>query len=193
MARFFIPKEFYTLAVLLASMALLLSLAGLFGPLIVVSLGLAIGIVLAFMIIMGKRTTEGVAVKEQLLGLKMYMETAEADRIKMMQSPNAPYAQNAAEPVRNVELYEKLLPYAVVMGVENEWSKQFEGLYRQPPDWYSGNYSTFSTVYLASSIGSNFSSAMNRAYAPPKSSGSSGFGGGGFSGGGGGGGGGGGW
>ncbi len=138
------------------------------------------------------RTTKGVSAKEHALGLKLYLNVAEKDRIAKLQSPNAPYATNAGEPVKTVELFEKLLPYAMVLGVEKQWAKQFEGLYNAQPDWYGGNFQTFSAIYLVDSLNSGVGSAINTAFSAPSSSGGSGSGGG-FSGGGGGGGGGGGW
>jgi uncharacterized membrane protein len=130
--------------------------------------------------------------REKIKGLKLYLETAEKDRIAMLQSPDAPYAAKSSEPKKTVELFEKLLPFAIVLGVENQWAKQFESIYTTPPDWYSGNWGAFSAVYLASSLGGSME-AMGATFTPSGSSSSSGFGGGGFSGGGGGGGGGGGW
>jgi uncharacterized membrane protein YgcG len=154
--------------------------------------GLALG--LPFYLAMDARTAKGVAAKEHLLGLKMYLEVAEKDRLEKLQSPSAPYAPATSEPVKTVELFEKLLPYAVVLGVEKEWAKQFESLYTSPPDWYSGNWGTFNAVVLASSISSGIGSAVGTSFSSPSSSSGSGFsGGGGFAGGGGGGGGGGGW
>lgn len=157
------------------------------------SVGLVISalILLIFAILMPKRTAQGVQAKEAIEGLKMYMQTAEADRIKMLQSPDAPYAKKSTSPKKTVELFEKLLPFAIVLGVENQWAKQFESIYKTPPDWYSGNWTTFNAVYFTSSL-NNSVSAMGTSFSPPQSSGGSGFSGGG-SGGGGGGGGGGGW
>jgi uncharacterized membrane protein len=109
----------------------------------------------------------------------------------MLQSPGAKYATNAKEPKRTVNLFEKLLPYAVIFGVEKDWAKQFDNIYKQPPAWYQGNWSTFNTYMLASHI-SSATSSFNASFSPPSSSSSSGFSGGG-AGGGGGGGGGGGW
>jgi uncharacterized membrane protein len=145
-----------------------------------------------FLALLPSRSVKGVAAKEHLLGLKMYLKTAESERIKKMQSPNAPYAVHGHEPKRTVHLFEKLLPYAMVLGVEQEWAKQFEHIYRTPPDWYSGNWTAFNAGYLASSINSGVGAAVNTAFSSPSSSSGSGFSGGG-SGGGGGGGGGGGW
>jgi uncharacterized membrane protein len=158
-------------------------------------IGAIAGLVLAgvCMAFLASRTEKGVAAKEQVEGLKMYLEIAEKDRIKMLQSPNARYAANTAhEPTRTVELFEKLLPYAMILGVEQQWAKQFENIYRTPPDWYSGNWNTFSVVYLVSGLNSGMGQQVNSAFSSPSSSSGSGFGGGG-AGGGGGGGGGGGW
>jgi uncharacterized membrane protein len=138
------------------------------------------------------RTAKGVAAKEHVEGLKLYLNVAEKQRIKKLQSPDAAYADHAKEPKKTVELFEKLLPFAMVLGVEKQWSKQFESLYTTPPDWYNGNWNTFNAVYLTSHLNDGIGSAVNTAFSSPASSGSSG-GGGGFSGGGGGGGGGGGW
>lgn len=157
---------------------------------------ISVVIMIVFARIMPARSEKGAAAEDHIKGLKLYLETAEADRIKMLQSPNAEYASNHDEPVKTVELFEKLLPFAIVLGVETAWAGQFQNLYVTPPDWYSGyggNMAAFNAGYLAGSLGSNFQNAVNTSFSAPSSSGGSGFGGGGFSGGGGGGGGGGGW
>ncbi|HTE58013.1 MAG TPA: DUF2207 domain-containing protein [Verrucomicrobiae bacterium] len=140
------------------------------------------------MILMRRRSHAGVEAYEKVKGLELYMKTAEEDRLKMLQSVDRPYAA----PSKTVHLFEKLLPFAIALGVEKSWANQFDHIYSQPPGWYSGNFSTFSTVYFAHSLTQGVS-AMNSSFSAPTSSGSSGSGGGGFSGGGGGGGGGGGW
>lgn len=159
-----------------------------------VILGIAAGTVLAaiFIIALPSRTERGVAAKESILGLKMYLEVAEKERIQKMQSPDAPYALKSKEPKKTVELFEKLLPYAMVLGVEAQWAKQFEHIYITPPDWYQGNWHTFSAVYLASALQGGVQAGVNTAFSSPSSSSGSGFSGG-IAGGGGGGGGGGGW
>ncbi len=159
-----------------------------------VAFGAVAGGVLAvlFIYFSSARTAKGVEAKEHTLGLKMYLQFAEADRIKMLQSPNARYGTHGPGPAHTVELFEKLLPYAIILGVETDWAKQFEDIYRTPPDWYSGQWTTFNILYLTSSLSDGIGGAVNSAFSSPSSSGSSGFSGGG-AGGGGGGGGGGGW
>lgn len=161
-----------------------------------VFVGLGIGLAISgiFLVFSDARTAQGVAAKEHIEGLKLYMSVAEKDRLEKLQGPNAKYVDSGPEPKRTVKLFEKLLPYAIVLGVEAGWAKQFESLYTSPPEWYGGgNWTTFNSVYLVSSLNSGVNSAVNTAFSAPSSSGSSGSGGGGSSGGGGGGGGGGGW
>ena len=80
-------------------------------------------------------------------------------------------------PKQTVELFEKLLPYAMVLGVENEWAKQFADIYTTPPYWYNGNWNTFNAVYLTSSL-TNSVGAMSTNFSAPSNSGGSGFSGG---------------
>ena len=139
-------------------------------------------------IIMPARTQLGVDTRDHLFGLKLYMKMAEADRIKMLQSPHGELTEkvDVNDTTQLIKLYERLLPYAMLFGIEQDWAKEFAGLYQTPPDWYAGT-SAFNVGYFASSI-SSFSAESNSSFTPPSSSS-----GGGFSGGGGGGGGGGGW
>jgi uncharacterized membrane protein len=93
-------------------------------------------------------------------------------------------------------MFEKLLPYAIVFGVEKIWARRFEDLDLKPPDWYQGYSSDrFNSYLFVNSLNSSINSFRSAATPTTSSSGfSSGFSsGGGFSGGGGGGGGGGSW
>ena len=133
-----------------------------------------------------KLTDKGLEAERKLLGLKLYISVAEEERIKFHNAP-----------AKNPEIFEKLLPYAMVFGLEQKWAKEFEGIYTVPPQWYSdSSMSTFSAVALASSLNHFSASATSAMFSAPasySSGGSSGSSGGGSSGGGGGGGGGGSW
>jgi uncharacterized membrane protein YgcG len=142
-------------------------------------------------------TDKGLETRRYLLGLKDYIQVAETERIKMLQSPEG--AEKVGEdvaaenPTQLVKLYEKVLPYAVLFGQEKEWNKQLGAYYettQTQPSWYAGNNAAFNAAAFSSTMNS-FSSSAN--YISPSNSSSGGSGGGGFSGGGGGGGGGGGW
>lgn len=186
--------RYYTIGLLLAIVGFLFVL-WVYAP-AGISLGLSGLIFLLFSRFMPSRSQAGVAVREHMLGLRDYMKLAEADRLKFLQSPQGAEKIEAAglkpdDAHFKVKLFESLLPYAMLFNLEKNWAKQFEDVYKTPPDWYSGNWAAFNAVYLASSL-SGFNSASAVTFTSAGSSGSSGFGGG-FSGGGGGGGGGGGW
>lgn len=166
--------------------------------------GLGLGLLLAgvvtfiYSFIMPARTEAGVAAHDALLGLKDYIKLAESERLKYLQSPEGAEKitdKDAFDPKTaeaKIKLFEKLLPYAVLFGLEKDWAKQFNDIYTNPPGWYQGgNWSAFNAGYLAGSL-SDFNSTTGASFASPSSSSGSGFSGGG-AGGGGGGGGGGGW
>lgn len=126
------------------------------------------------------KTEKGVSLKEYLLGLKSYLQIAEKDRLLFHNAPE-----------KRPEVFEALLPYAMVLGVAKIWAKEFEGIYTTPPSWYSGpNNAVFNAVVFNQAMSSFNSLASSSLSSSP---GHSGSGGGGFSGGGGGGGGGGSW
>jgi uncharacterized membrane protein YgcG len=145
-----------------------------------------------------KLSAKGAAWNDYLLGMKRYLTLAEADRLKVLQSPTGAERIDTTDGKVLVKLYEKLLPWAIIWGVEDQWSKVLEiELQRADlqPDFWVGQ-TAFSAAVFAPLLGGLGRSAMP---IPTSTSGSgfSSFGGGsfggGFSGGGGGGGGGGGW
>lgn len=130
----------------------------------------------------------GAKYKDYLDGLKLYMKLVEADRIKILQSmKGAERLEEIGE--SRVKLYERLLPYAILFGIEKSWLHVLSIEYgNAAPGWYDGTIA-FNAAVFAQSI-SSISSSVN-SYTDTSSSSSGG--GGEFSGGGGGGGGGGGW
>ncbi len=133
-------------------------------------------------------TLRGRGVLNELDGFRTFLTATDADRLDRMTPPD-----------RTPEVFERFLPYAIALGVENRWAHRFQGVLVPQPaggsaaaaamPWYAGGpASDFSS--MASSLGGAFSSSLSSASSAPSSSGG---GGGGSSGGGGGGGGGGGW
>jgi uncharacterized membrane protein YgcG len=149
---------------------------------------IAAGICIIGGFIMPARTQQGVDTRDYLLGLKMYMKLAEADRIKALQAPHGKLTEkiDTTDKKQLVKLYEKLLPYAVLFGIEQDWAKQFADLYEEAPSWYSGS-ANFNAIYFAGAM-HGFGETSTASFTSPSSSSS-----GGSAGGGGGGGGGGGW
>ncbi len=155
-------------------------LLGLVGWGLVGAAGVVTGLaVLAMNNKFGHRTAAGSAVLAQARGFELYLSTAEADQIKFEEG---------------IDVFSRYLPYAIMFGVAERWTKVFaqlaeQGRYAFTPSWYVGygygfNYSSFSSSM--DSLASTMSSSMQHATAA--TSGGSGFsGGGGFGGGGGGG------
>jgi uncharacterized membrane protein YgcG len=146
-------------------------------------------------------TRAGAEAKEYLLGLREYLTVAEEQRLRMLQSPEGALRVSPDDRGAVVKLNERLLPYAVLWGVEDRWIEVLRASWAtEPPTWVATTDLSASMlrsfaaasvsdvrpiVTSSSSSGSSWSSSGGSSF----SSGSSG---GGFSGGGGGGGGGGG-
>jgi len=131
---------------------------------------------------------EGQKIRDQISGFREYLGVAEEDRLNFMHPPQ-----------KTPELFEKFLPYAIALDVENEWGKKFAGVLAAAAaagaagyTWYHGSRDwSRDPAGFSNHLGSAVASAISSASTAPGSS--SGSGGGGSSGGGGGGGGGGGW
>jgi uncharacterized membrane protein YgcG len=149
---------------------------------------LALPLVLSGFWWMSAPTAQGRAVLDRIAGFKQYLSITERERLDRMTPPDD-----------TPELFERHLPYAIALGVENRWAERFAGVLaaaaaqgQQGFAWYSGSHSPWSDADgFTRSVGSSLASSVSSASTAPGSS--SGSGGGGSSGGGGGGGGGGGW
>ncbi len=138
-------------------------------------------IVLVFSRIMPARTEAGARALEHVLGFEEFQRRVDSEQFKRVI-------------VGHPELFDKYLPFAMAFGLEKKWARAFEGIYTEPPRWYSGSsVSDFNVNNLSNSLSSFSSRAGSTLSSSPRSSSGSGFGGGGSSGGGGGGGGGGGF
>ena len=129
-------------------------------------------VMLAFALVMPARTLRGARTREAALGFEEFLQRVEKDRFERV--------------IKTPEMFEKFLPYAMAFGVEDNWARAFDGIYREPPQWYHGHHGerflARSFVADLSGMATHTTSAM--ASSPRSSSSSSGFGGGGFSGGG---------
>ena len=152
-------------------------------------------LVLLFFYLLPAPTLLGRQLLDGLEGYRDYLQLAESDALAL--------AGNA--PAMSIALYEKHLPYAMALGVEDKWSARFSTVLANglidsaqrdyQPDWYQSRSSFSTPLAMSTALAAGLSSATALASSPPSSSSSGGGGssGGGSSGGGGGGGGGGGW
>ncbi|MFZ4504902.1 MAG: DUF2207 family protein [Microbacteriaceae bacterium] len=131
-------------------------------------------------------TAEGAEVRDHVAGLDLYIRVAEADRLRVLQSPSGALKKpiDTSNSRTVVHLYELVLPWAILLGREKDWARVLEIAYSgESPAWYAG-----SVPFTASAFSSSLSTLTSAAAA----SSTAGSGGGGSAGGGGGGGGGGG-
>jgi uncharacterized membrane protein YgcG len=171
-----------------AALAIAIGLLGAFRPLVVVVLVLMVVVHLVFAWLLRAPTQRGRRLMDQLEGFRTYLEVAEKDELNLRNPP-----------ARTPELFERYLPFALALGVEQKWAEKFAAVFarlgadggRYQPAWYSGNFNARDLGGFTAGVGKSLTSAISSASTPPGSS--SGGGGGGSSGGGGGGGGGGGW
>jgi uncharacterized membrane protein YgcG len=85
---------------------------------------LSAAVIIGFGIFMPARTIRGTRGLESILGFQEFLSRVEADRLQRM--------------VKTPEMFEKFLPFAMALGVEDNWARAFEGIYREPPQWYTG-------------------------------------------------------
>ncbi|MEI6288763.1 MAG: DUF2207 domain-containing protein, partial [bacterium] len=136
-----------------------------------------------FVFLMKAPTVEGRKLMDEIEGFKLFLSVTEKDRMNFHNPPE-----------KTPELFEKFLPYALALNVENKWAEQFTDVFAQlqaqgnayNPNWYAGaGFSAVAVGSFASSLGSSFGSAISSSsVAPGSSSGFSGGGGGGSGGGG---------
>jgi uncharacterized membrane protein len=143
-------------------------------PLTFIIAGILTGaIICGFGWFMPAHTEQGARALEGVLGFEDFLVHVESDRFNRT--------------IKTPEMFEKFLPFAMALGVEKNWSRAFQGIMTQPPQWYRGSsygpnfyplMFTNDLSYMSSRAGSVMASA-------PRSSGGSGFSGGGGSSGGG--------
>lgn len=134
---------------------------------------------------MPAKTALGSKIFAEVLGFKMYMETAERYRVQGL----------------DPEEFVKYLSYAIVFGIESKWADTFKDIYKSQPDWYEGSSITAWDVWAIDRMSRGFMQSTEVSMTPVSASGGSSSGSGwsgggsfgGFSGGGGGGGSSGGW
>ncbi len=88
-----------------------------------------------FFRLMKNYTPDGRKLLDQIEGFRMYMSTAEKERIKALARVDMPED--------TPQHFESLLPYAIALGVEKEWAARFDDVLKKVqynPGWYTGTY-----------------------------------------------------
>ena len=80
---------------------------------------------------MNTLTFKGILAKRHLLGLKEFIDKAQKDKIKFFLQEDPHYL-------------DKLLPYAMLFGLNKHWLQLYQDLGTPLPDWYNGDINDFS-------------------------------------------------
>lgn len=149
----------------------------------ILMMGISGGIVMVFSRFMPRKTKRGAETGHHLSGFREFIERAEKDRIKRLSSEDP-------------TLFERMLPFALVFGLEEKWAEAFSDVFTEPPDWYvsSGYGRGFNSHIFVNDLGRGIGVINKSLYSSPKNSSGGrsismsggGFSGGGFGGGGGG-------
>lgn len=78
----------------------------------------------AFAFAMPARTIKGVQALKRSQGFVNFINTAEARRIALIVNEDP-------------EVFGRLLPYAMVLGVADKWADEFHAVLKEPPVWYT--------------------------------------------------------
>ncbi len=144
---------------------------------------LLVALNLIFRSLLKAPTKTGQTIMEQIQGFKLFLKTTERYRLQQwMQEKNAP------------EVFEKYLPYAIALDIENEWGEKFNALLSEAgidsskyqPAWYTGALWTGMTAAtFPSFLNDNLDSALSSVSVSTSASSDNGYSGGGTGGGGG--------
>lgn len=132
--------------------------------------GVAAGILTGLIVIgfgwfMPARTLRGTRALEKVLGFEEFLTRVETDRFERI--------------VKTPQLFEKFLPFAMALGVEQNWVRAFDGIYTEPPTWYQGGRAAdFQPRRFVGNLSQMSAAAGAVMTSAPRSSGGSGFGGG---------------
>jgi hypothetical protein len=110
---------------------------------------------------MPAKTAKGARLARYCLGFQEFVTRVEKDRLERMAKEDP-------------TLFERVLPYAVVLGCADEWAERFEGLLTEPPSWYRSSSFTpgrFDSRSLVSGLGRSMQSMGSTLTSQPRPSG----------------------
>ena len=93
---------------------------------------------------MPKRTKYGTQILGKIKGFKIFLETAEKEKLESMVFNEPNYFYN-------------ILPYAYVLGISEKWIKKFETISLNSPHWYIGT-TNFNLNYFVSFVNKTMTS-----------------------------------
>jgi hypothetical protein len=127
-------------------------------PLALIGIGAFTGaIVLGFGFYLPARTRVGTQLLAKVLGFREFLVRVEKDQIERLE--------------KTPELFEKYLPYAMALAVENDWTQTFGKITVPPPKWYQGSRDGFLPMHLTNDLNQMSVQAAGASASSPRSSG----------------------
>lgn len=102
------------------------------------------------------RAKLGNKAKRYLEGFILYLNTVEVGRLNLIQSP-----KTVEQKVEGIKLYRTYLPYAIALGLENEWSGKFQSAYTESSTWIVGESDT-TVIDLQASVAAALQQARSQ-------------------------------
>jgi hypothetical protein len=100
------------------------------------------------------KTLRGLSCYRQILGFQEFLNSVERDRLERMPG----------------QLFERWLPHAMALGVDQHWARQFEGMALPPPEWLEGiDEAIFNSSGLAHVLGNFERQARSTLFVMPRS------------------------
>lgn len=148
------------------ALVMILGLTSGFGFLVIIAL-LVINVL--FFHLLRAPTRAGRLLLDRIEGFKLFLNAVEGQRLNAL-----------APPGKTPQDFERLLPYAVALGVEHAWGQQFSRVVAaatglpEPdrafsPSWYSGPHTSSSPAAFTVSFSGEFSAAVASSASPPGS------------------------
>ena len=130
-----------------------------FVPLAFVLFSAVVLLHVAFVYLMKAPLTRGRELMDKLAGFKLYLEVAEKEDLNLKHPPEL-----------TPQLFERYLPYAIALEVEQDWAEQFvdvfaaleadTGTASYQPRWYHGNFQAAHMADFGSSVGKGLASSI---------------------------------
>ncbi len=137
-------------------------------PLVIAVIVLSFLTLAFFAFIMTRPTSRGRKVLDEMLGFKDFLEIAEKDELNLRNPPE-----------KTPQLFESLLPFALALGVDQQWSERFASVLaavrdkngrEYQPSWYSGSWNSSNLTKTTNQLSSGLGSAISSSVSPPGSS-----------------------
>jgi len=87
--------------------------------------------------LISKLTPHGLEVFSKVLGFKEFLELTDLDKLKLLNAPEL-----------KPEIFERFLPYAIALGIEDKWTQKFQKILNAPPSWYQDDTAFNSYLFI---------------------------------------------